>query len=285
MSAGPTSQAAAPAATARIARAFAGGRKAFVPYITAGDPDLETTAALVRLLERAGADAIELGVPFSDPIADGPVNQRAAERAIRAGTTLASVIDLAASLRADGVEAALVLFTYVNPVLAFGVERFAAAAAAAGVDGVLVTDLPVDEAVDSGYEAALRGRALDRIYLATPTTTEARLRKVREAGSGFLYYVSRTGVTGARDALPETLPVEVARARRQVERPVAVGFGISTPAQAAEVARVADGVVVGSAIVERVERLGRGALEDVSVFARALAEAVHGAAAAGPPAP
>jgi tryptophan synthase alpha chain len=243
-----------------LARTFA-ARKAFIPFIMAGDPSLETTEALVLALAQAGADAIELGVPFSDPIADGPVNQRAAERAIRAGTTLAKVLELAGGLKDGGLSTPLVLFTYLNPLLAYGRPP-------EGVDATLVLDPAEDEDLPQ-----LAGR--DRIRLAAPSTSEARLRAIaREAGS-FVYYVSRYGVTGARAELPPALAGEVARVRALVERPVAVGFGVSTPEQAAAVARIADGVVVGSAIVERIERLGRGSVAAVGDFARELANAVH----------
>ena len=237
----------------RIAAAFAatrGDRAAFVAYLTAGDPSPERTPALVRALERAGADVIELGVPFSDPLADGPVNQRAAERALAAGTSLETVLEIVRTIRQDsGVP--LVLFTYFNPIHRRGVARFATEARAAGVDGVLVTDLPVEEA--DAYVADMRAEELDTVFLLAPTTHPDRVARVSAACRGFLYYISRTGVTGDPDDLPATLVDEVKEVRRQVDLPLAVGFGISTPEQVRQVAQMADGVVVGSALVAHVE--------------------------------
>ncbi len=238
------------------------GRKAFIPFIMAGDPDRATTVALCRALAEAGADAIELGVPFSDPIADGPVNQRAAERALRAGTTLGAIVEDVQTLRGSGFTTPLVMFTYLNPLLAYGARP-------EGFDGALILD-PADDEEPPHLDG------LGRVHLAAPTTGPARLAAIARRPGPFLYYVSRTGVTGARADLPPSLGEEVARARAAVRRPVAVGFGVSTPEQAAAVARVADGVVVGSAIVERIERLGRRAPDEVRVFAGALAVAVHG---------
>jgi len=244
-----------------IEAAFSRG-KAFVPFVMAGDPDLETSARVVRALDDAGADVIELGVPFSDPIADGPVNQRAAERALRAGTTLAKVLDMAKALRADGLKAPIVLFTYLNPLLALGRPP-------EGADATLVLDPAEDEEVD-----LLAGR--DRIHLAAPSTSDERLRAIAAKAGSFVYYVSRYGVTGARSELPPDLAAAVLRVRSLTGRKVAVGFGVSSPEQARAVAQVADGVVVGSAIVERIERAGKAAPEAIAAFARALADAVHG---------
>jgi tryptophan synthase alpha chain len=239
----------------RIAAAFAAaraaGRAAFIPYLTAGDPDLATTAALVGALVRGGADIVELGVPFSDPIADGPVNQRAAERALRSGTTLAGILDLCAALRTHGGPP-IVLFTYFNPIHRLGTEAFAARAAAAGVEGVLVTDLPPEEAAE--LHAVLAGRGIDRIGLVAPTSTGVRIDTIAAASSGFLYYISRTGVTGERAELPPGLEGQVDGVRRRAGRlPIAVGFGISRPEQVAAVSKFADGVVVGSALVRALE--------------------------------
>jgi tryptophan synthase alpha chain len=256
----------------RIPEAFAGG-PAFVPFIMAGDPSLEATARFVRALAAAGADAIELGVPFSDPIADGPTNQRAASRAQAAGTTAAGVLDLVAGLRAGGLETPIVLFTYLNPLLALG--PYAERVAEAGVDGVLAVDLPPEEATE--HEQALAEAGVDRIYLAAPSTPGDRLTRLGSAGSGFLYYVSRYGVTGARNELPEDLADRVRAVRGAVDRPVAVGFGISSPEQAAAVASVADGVVVGSALVRVIEEHGEQAEAPLAELAAALADAVHGA--------
>jgi tryptophan synthase alpha chain len=257
-------------ATARRAK-----RAAFVPFVMAGDPDLPTTVQIVRALARAGADVVELGVPFSDPIADGPENQAAATRALAAGTTLELVLATVAELRA-ATAVPLVLFSYFNPILRYGIDRFAEHAAASGVDGVLVVDLPPEEAAGE-YLDALRAREIDRIFLLAPTSTAVRRRAVRRAGSGFVYYVSRTGVTGERDALPRELTREVDAVRRAVDLPVAVGFGISTPEQAASVARIADGVVVGSALVRRIAAEGDAArlAPAVEEFAGALVAATR----------
>ncbi len=243
-----------------IAEAFARcrqeSRAAFVPFLMAGDPDLAVTGKLLAALARGGADVIELGVPFSDPIADGPVNQKAAVRALAAGTTLTSILELVGRHRQElGVP--IVLFTYFNPIHAQGVEAFAAKAAAAGVDGVLCVDLPPEEGRRE-YVPAMRGAGVDTIFLLSPTSTEARMDVVGKASSGFVYYVSRTGVTGGDTALRTALQGELERVSRHVDLPVAVGFGIATPGQAAEVAALADGVVVGSALVRLVEEHGAG---------------------------
>lgn len=238
-----------------LARAFEAarldGRAAFIPYLTGGDPDLATSERLLHALARGGADIIEVGVPFSDPIADGRVNQQAAVRAIESGATLSGVLRLVASARSE-LAVPVVLFTYFNPILRRGVERFAEQAASSGVDGVLCVDLPPEEG-EKELAPALREREIDPVYLLAPTSTRERIRRVSEASRGFVYYVSRTGVTGAREELPERLLKEARKLRRKVDLPLAVGFGISTPRQVAEVARVADGVVVGSALVRLVE--------------------------------
>lgn len=229
-------------------------RAAFIPYLTAGDPDLATTPALLKALVAAGADIIELGVPFSDPIADGPTNQRAAFRALASGTTLSGILQMISRHREElGVP--LVLFTYFNPIHARGAARFAEQAALSGVDGVLVVDLPPEEG-EAELFPALRERGVCSIQLLAPTSTPERIRQASEAGSGFLYYVSRTGVTGTRESLALGLRKQIKKIRRKVSLPLAVGFGISTSEQAAEVARVADGVVVGSALVGVIEEVG-----------------------------
>ncbi len=262
----------------RIAAAFAAARKqrraAFVAYITAGDPGLAATVELARALRRAGADVLELGVPFSDPIADGPTNQRAAERALAAGTTLGGVLDAVREIRLDE-DLPIVLFTYANPVIRFGVERFAQEAAAAGVDGVLFTDVPAEEL--PRFRPALRDWKLDPVMLATPTSTKERIKAASRLGEGFLYLVSRTGVTGAQRQLERELADTVRTVRKLSRLPVAVGFGISTPAQVAAVAEMADGVVVGSAIVERIARLGESdeLADAVQRFVTPLAEATR----------
>ena len=229
-------------------------RAAFIPFIMAGDPSLEATATHLEALAAGGADIIELGVPFSDPIADGPVNQRAAVRALAAGTKLSGILELVARHR-DRLGVPIVLFTYFNPVLSRGVERFAEQAAASGVDGVLCVDLPPEEG-ERDFIPALRDQGVDTIFLLSPTSTRERIKKVAEASSGFLYYVSRTGVTGEQNELAGELVRDVKRLRRRVRQPLAVGFGLSTPAQVAAVGEVADGVVVGSALVRLIEEHG-----------------------------
>jgi len=247
----------------RIQSLFNGGkRKALIAYLTAGDPSPARTPDLVAALERGGADLIELGVPFSDPIADGPVIQRGAERALKAGTTLAAVLEIARTIRQLS-QIPLLLFTYLNPVMRYGVEKLASDAKAAGIDGCLLTDLSVEEAAP--YLGAMRAAALDTVFLAAPTSTPERLKLVAKYSTGFVYLVSRTGVTGERDSLSESVEPLVASMRAITPLPLAVGFGISTPEQAREVARVADGVVVGSAFVRLI---GEGG--DLESFARAL---------------
>lgn len=222
-----------------------------VAYITAGDPSLDATEEIVLAAAEAGADVIELGVPFSDPVADGPTIQRASERALRAGTTLAGVIDLIKRVRAKS-DVPLILFSYYNPILQMGVEKFAAAAAAAGADGALATDLTLEEADE--YRAAMQSHHLDTIFLAAPTSTDARLAKIAEVSSGFLYLISRTGVTGERSALPEDLPELARRVRRFTKLPLAVGFGISQPSHVSVLGGIADAAVVGSALVAEIEK-------------------------------
>ena len=225
-------------------------RAAFIPYLTAGDPDLGTTAELLPALVDGGADLIELGVPFSDPIADGPVNQQAAVRALASGTTLAGILELVTRYR-DKLGVPIVLFTYFNPIHCRGVQAFADQASTSGVDGVLCVDLPPDEARGE-FLPILRARGIDTVFLLAPTSTRERIRQVGAASSGFVYYVSRTGVTGVRDSLAPELLRDAKQLRRRLELPLAVGFGISTPEQVKAVAGVADGVVVGSALVRLV---------------------------------
>jgi tryptophan synthase alpha chain len=257
------------AQSSRIARRFAdlsrAGELGLIAYITAGDPTLAATQQIVLAAAEAGADVIELGVPFSDPLADGPTIQRASERALRGGTTLAGVLDLVAEIRRTS-QIPIVLFGYFNPVLQMGLEQFAERAAKAGADGSLVTDLTPEEAGD--YRAALRARGLDTIFLAAPTTTEARMKRIAEASSGFLYLVSRAGVTGTRENLPEDLPALVRRARAATSLPLAVGFGISLPGHVSILGGLADAAVVGSAFVEEIERATSPAAAAVNVAAR-----------------
>ena len=247
-------------------------RAAFVPYVTAGDPNLERTIDIIRALARAGADVVELGVPFSDPIADGPTNQRAAERALASGTTLSKVLATIELIRQD-VEIPIVLFTYANPVVRYGLEEFASDAAAAGVDGVLFTDVPAEEMVP--FEEILGPAGIDLIMLVTPTSDRRRMKAAAHFGGGFLYLVSRTGVTGARQDLDAELDANIKMARKASRLPVAVGFGISTPEQVTRVAARADGVVVGSAIVSRIGALGdcEELADEVERFAATLAQA------------
>jgi tryptophan synthase alpha chain len=232
-------------------RCRAQGRAAFIPYLTAGDPDLETTGRLLHAFADGGADVIELGVPFSDPIADGPVIQRASLRALESGTHLSGILRLVARHR-DRLDVPIVLFTYYNPIHARGVEDFADQAATSGVDGVLCVDLPPEEARNH-FVPTLQRQGLDTIFLLAPTSNKERIRAASESSSGFVYYVSRTGVTGERAELTKTLIKETRKLRRKLDLPLAVGFGISTPEQVAAVGEVADGVVVGSALVQTIE--------------------------------
>lgn len=235
------------------------GRKGLIAYLTAGDPSPDRTADLVEALVRGGADLIELGVPFSDPIADGPVIQRAGERALTAGTTLGSVLDIAAEIRRRS-EVPLLLFTYLNPVLRYGLERLAADAARQGIDGCLLTDASVDEAQD--YAAAMHRHGLDTVFLAAPTSTRRRLELVARYSTGFIYLVSRTGVTGEREQLSDSVAPLVRAVRAVTDLPLAVGFGISRPEHVAELARQVEAVVVGSAFVRLIERhAGNSSLE------------------------
>ena len=243
-------------------------RPALIAYLTCGDPDLAATREIALAAIEAGAEVVELGVPFSDPVADGPVIQRASERALRQGTTLSDVLKLARELRREKPRAGLIIFSYFNPVLRMSVERFAAAAAAeAGVDGALITDLTVEEAGD--YLEAMRAKKLATVFLAAPTSTDARLKRIAAASTGFVYAASRTGVTGARQQLSTDARDLVRRLRKFTKLPVAVGFGISTAEQFREAGGFADAVVVGSALVEIVERAGRSeAAREVEKFIR-----------------
>jgi len=225
-------------------------QKGLVVYLTAGDPNLDATGELLLALDRAGVDVIELGVPFSDPLADGPVIQRASERALRAGTTLCKILERFPSWR-GATNAPIILFSYFNPILQFGLERFAATASTAGVDGALVVDLTTDEADD--YVRAMRAKRLDTVFLASPTSTDARLEHAAQLSTGFLYLISRTGVTGEGNEIASGVQLLVERARGFTALPIAVGFGISSPAQVHEVQQHADAAVVGSAVVHAIE--------------------------------
>ena len=227
------------------------GELGMVAYITAGDPSVEATLKFVLALAEAGADVIELGVPFSDPLADGPTIQRASERALKSGTTLSRVIDLVRRIRLSS-QVPLVLFSYYNPILQMGLEKFASAAANAGADGVLATDLTPEESED--YRRILAAHHLDTIFLGAPTSTDERLAKIAACSSGFLYLISRTGVTGAKDALPDDLPALIRRTRGVTKLPIAVGFGISLPGHVSVLGGLADAAVVGSALVSEIEK-------------------------------
>ena len=248
-----------------FARLRARGERALLPYFMAGDPSLADTRRLVIEAARRGADVVELGVPFSDPLADGPVIQRAGTRALAGGATVARVLETVAGLRAE-IDVPIVLLTYYNPVLAFGLKAFARTAVDAGVDGAIVADMPPEESDPLGTEATAAG--LDLVYMVAPTSTVARVRLIARNSRGFIYVVSLTGVTGERQQLPADMATQIATIRRETAMPVCVGFGISTPAQVATVGRVADGAAVGSAIVRLVEsRAGSPTLvEDVGKF-------------------
>jgi tryptophan synthase alpha chain len=238
-----------------------------VAYLTCGDPDMPTTREIVLAAIEAGAGVIELGVPFSDPVADGPVIQRASERALRQGTSLEQVLKLAAGIRQSS-QVGLIVFTYLNPILRMGLAKFCAAAQEAGVDGALLTDLPVEEARE--YLREMRKRDLAAVFLAAPTSTNERLKQIAQASSGFVYAVSRTGVTGARKQLPEDARDLVERLREHTKLPIAVGFGIATPAQFVAVGEFAEAAVVGSAIVETIERNPGREPEAVAQFVKQL---------------
>jgi tryptophan synthase alpha chain len=235
----------------RFAELRASGELGIVAYITAGDPSFEATLKYVLALAAAGADVIELGVPFSDPLADGPTIQRASERALKAGATLAGVINLVRRIRQSS-QVPLVLFSYYNPILQMGLEKFASTAASAGADGVLATDLTPEESED--YRRILAAHHLDTIFLGAPTSTDERLAKIAACSSGFLYLISRTGVTGAKDALPDDLPALIRRTRGVTKLPIAVGFGISLPGHVSVLGGLADAAVVGSALVSEIEK-------------------------------
>jgi tryptophan synthase alpha chain len=257
----------------RIAEAFARaagqGRAAFVAYLTAGDPTPEATVGLARALARAGTDVLELGVPFSDPIADGPVLQRAASRALEAGATLDTVFRIARRIREE-TDLALVLFSYLNPLLRRGIARAARQARQSGFDGALLTDLPPEEA--GSVQPEVRAAGLDTIFLVSPTSPLSRMAAAARLSSGFLYVVSRSGTTGARSSLARDLPATVRRARESSRGlPVAIGFGIATPDAAARAASLGDGVVVGSALVRAAEEAGKGRERAVEDLARSLA--------------
>ena len=271
----------ATANSTRISQRFAAlrerGELGVVAYITAGDPSLDATLKFVIALAQAGADVIELGIPFSDPLADGPVIQRASERALRAGTTLAGVLELVRRIRQSNSAASeipIVLFGYYNPMFQMGIEKFAATASGAGADGVLATDLTPEESTD--YRRILAAHNLDTVFLAAPTSTDDRIDKISAATSGFLYLISRTGVTGAKDSLPDDLPSLIRRVRSHTSLPLAVGFGISLPGHVSVLGGLADAAVVGSALVSEIEKA-----QSVDAAAQALGEKVRSLKEAG----
>lgn len=260
-----------PQNSTRISKRFAELRAAeelgIVAFVTAGDPTLDATHKYVLALAEAGADVIELGVPFSDPLADGPTIQRASERALKSGTTLAGVLELVRRIRHSS-QVPLVLFSYFNPILQMGLEKFAAAAAQAGADGVLVTDLTPEESEE--YRRIMQSHHLDTVFLAAPTSTDERLQKIAACSSGFLYLISRTGVTGAKDTLPDDVPALLRRTRKFSQLPIAVGFGISLPGHVSVLGGLADGAVVGSALVSEIEKAA-----SIETACSALKERVH----------
>jgi tryptophan synthase alpha chain len=243
-------------------------RKGFIPYICAGDPDLATTVQLALALTQAGADILELGVPFSDPLADGIVNQLAAQRALAAGATVRGVLECVRQIRNES-EIPIVLYTYLNPIVQFGFERFDQEAAAVGIDGLLILDLPPEE------ESGVFRHQLPHIRLIAPTTPPDRIKQIAENAEGFLYYVSREGVTGVRGDLDSSLESQVEQIRKMSKLPIAVGFGIATPGQAKAVAQHADAVVVGSAIVDLVGKYGRDSVPKVAEFVRGIVRAIE----------
>jgi tryptophan synthase alpha chain len=255
----------------------AAGQSSFIAYITAGDPDLKTTPALVAALEQSGVDIVELGIPFSDPLADGATIQAASGRAIDAGATVAGVLDAVREIRRSS-EIPIVFFTYLNPVYVYGFDRFHADAAAAGADGLLILDLPPDEAARNAE--LMKSHGLLSIRLIAPTTPPERMEFIAKSAEGFIYYVSREGVTGEQTSLSADIATQVAEIKKHTSLPVAVGFGISTPEQAAEVAKESDAVVVGSAIVRRIGEYGKSAelIQKVAQFVSPIAAAVKKAA-------
>ena len=268
--------------TKRFAALASEGRAAFVSFVTAGDPDLKTSQEILSGLAGAGADLIEIGIPFSDPMADGPAIQASSLRALNAGQTLAKTLDMVSAFRKADDTTPIVLMGYYNPVYIYGVDAFLTDAKKAGVDGLIIVDLPPEEETELCLPALKVG--LNFIYLTAPTTTDARLARVLENASGFVYYVSITGVTGTRSADTGEVGAAVKRIKAQTDLPVAVGFGINTPEGAADMARIADAVVVGSALVKQVEvnldakgRAKPGLVKNVLDTARALADGVRGA--------
>jgi tryptophan synthase alpha chain len=257
----------------RFARLKREGKKAFIVYIGAGDPHLDSTRQLALAFDQSGVDVLELGVPFSDPLADGLVNQLAAQRGLESGTTPPKLLETVAAIRQQS-QLPIVLYIYFNLIHRVGLERFIADTAKAGVDGLLVLDLPPEEG--DNYEALMQRAGMSNIYLVAPTTPEERMEKIVKRGAGFIYYVSRIGVTGMQSAVAANLAEQVAKIRAHTKLPVAVGFGVSNPEQAKLVAQAADGVVVGSAVVNQIAQHGKSPdlVAKVSAFVKSLAAAV-----------
>lgn len=251
-----------------LRNALSTGKSAFIPFVMAGDPNMAETEKIVAALERAGATALELGVPFSDPVADGVTVQKAAERALAGGATLNGVLDLVKKLRANGIKMPICLFSYLNPIYMMGYEAFITAALKAGAQGALIVDLPPEEAGD--YNAAAKKHGFETVFLCSPTTTPERLKLVDEYSTGFVYYVSREGVTGAQNALPQQLEQKITALKTELKNPVAIGFGISTPEHVRALSGKAEGIVVGSALVKIIEENPANAAEAVEAKARAL---------------
>ena len=245
------------------------GKTGLVTYVTAGDPDLQRSSEIIKRLDRAGADVLEIGVPFSDPLADGPVIQRATERALAAGVTLAQVLDMLKAVR-PAVSAPIVIFSYANPILRMGLERFVSEAKAAGVDGVLTLDMPPEEG--EVFRGAFNGAGIDTIFLLSPTTTVERIRRAASIGSGFLYGISRLGVTGMRDSVDASANELAARVKAETKMPLALGFGISRPEHVRSIGQCADAAVVGSALVNVIAEHGNSAalLDEVERYVRWL---------------
>ncbi len=260
--------------TSRIEEAFikagAKGEKAFIPFVTAGDPNIRVSERIILELDKAGADLIELGIPFSDPMADGPTIQASSDRALKHKTTIKDVIALVKSVRSKGCEIPIILFGYYNPNFVYGVERFAREAARAGIDGALVVDLPPEESEE--LLDPLKANGMDLIFTLTPTSNAERMRRVSKLASGFIYYVAVTGVTGARGKVATRLKESIKRVRRYSKLPVAIGFGISTPEQVKSVSRWGDGVIVGSAIIDRIakDKRDKELPKKIGRFVRAL---------------
>lgn len=257
--------------TRKFAQLKANNEKALITYVTAGDPNLKATADLVLAMEQAGADIVELGIPYSDPLADGPVIQAASRRALQGGTTLTKIFEMITGLRQE-TQVPLVLMTYVNPIIQYGVENFAAKAAKAGVDGLIIPDLPSEEM--EILKGPMNEAGLAIIPLVAPTSTDSRIAKIAEEAQGFIYCVSLTGVTGVREQVGQNVEAFIERVRKYTDKPLALGFGVSTPEQAAHMVKAADGVIVGSALVKVIAELGDGSNGEIAQLVKALKDAI-----------